>query len=213
LITNKKAFLGALVATLMLATPALSFAQQRLVQPPDPRGWYFGGMIGNARFDRGCEASLLSCDNSDRAWKIYGGFQFNRNLMLEGGYSDLGAADGNGTIGGMPANFQREVTAIDFSMLLGGRPWDRVGLYGRLGFKRSDTHVRGAVVGTSVDVREKGGALTYGVTGEYSFTDNFALRAEWQRFRNTGGPALEPFFSRSFEDDIDAVTIGFRVRF
>lgn len=213
MITNKKAFLGALVGALMLATPALSFAQQRFVQPPDPRGWYFGGTIGSARFDRNCDLSFVACDNTDRAWKLYGGHQFNRNLMLELGYSDLGAADGNGTIGGLPATYQREVTAWDFSMLLGGRPWEHVGLYGRLGLMRHDTHLRGTIVGGPVDAREKGSALTYGITGEYSFTGNFALRAEWQRYRNTGGPAFERYLPGAFEDDVDALTIGFRVRF
>src|SRR6267143_1528389 len=47
-----------------------------------------GGTVGQAEFKDGCRG-LAGCDNKDTAWRILGGYQFNRYFAAELGY-DLG---------------------------------------------------------------------------------------------------------------------------
>lgn len=53
-------------------------------------GWYVGASLGQAQVDVDCSGTT-SCDDKDSTWKIFGGYQINRNFSVEVGYSDLGA--------------------------------------------------------------------------------------------------------------------------
>jgi len=60
--------------------------------------WYLGGNIGQSRAkidDARITAQLpgsvsISDDNSNTAFKLFGGYQFNKNFALEAGYFNLG---------------------------------------------------------------------------------------------------------------------------
>jgi len=82
------------VSTLaMIATP-LALAS--------PLGWYAGANIGQSRAkiadsqiannlqSQGFTSSSLSNDSQGVGFKLFGGYQFNRNVALEGGYFNLG---------------------------------------------------------------------------------------------------------------------------
>jgi OmpA-OmpF porin, OOP family len=84
-----------------LAIAALAALASPLAMAQDT-GWYLGGNVGraattidDARITQGLAGEGLatsSIDNHDRhsAYKLYGGWQLNRNFALEGGYFDLG---------------------------------------------------------------------------------------------------------------------------
>ena len=52
-------------------------------------GWYIGGAFGQTEVALDC-AGTTACDDSDSGWKIFAGYQFNRNFAVELGYGDLG---------------------------------------------------------------------------------------------------------------------------
>ena len=60
-------------------------------------GWYIGGNVGQSlsRIDNdqimsAIGVSSIANDDSDTGYKIYGGYQLNRNFAVESGYFDLG---------------------------------------------------------------------------------------------------------------------------
>ena len=73
-----------------------------LAQAPEP-GYFYGGLsVGKARAkidqDRinasllgaGLSTTAMTLNERDTAYKVFGGYQFNRYLALEGGYFKLG---------------------------------------------------------------------------------------------------------------------------
>src|SRR5450759_2749828 len=68
----------------------------------DDSGWYGGLNIGQSRakiddaritsnlLGAGFTTTSINDDNHDTGYKLFGGYKFNRNFALEGGYFDLG---------------------------------------------------------------------------------------------------------------------------
>ena len=91
-ITRTSAALGCL-ALAGLASPA-ALAQDS--------GWYAGGGIGRAvttidderiragLASQGLTTTGMTQDDSDTAYRLFGGYQFNRHFGLEAGWFDLG---------------------------------------------------------------------------------------------------------------------------
>lgn len=198
-----KALTGALIGAFVLAAPAVSSAQG--VQE---RAWYVGGSVGRTTFDKTCDEVLIGCDKTDSGGKLFIGRQFSRNLAIEGGYVNLGAAKANGTIAGVPATFDRDANAWDLSAIILVPLGERLSLLGKLGFARSEAKLKGTVAGGPVDASEKRSTYTYGAGAQYSIGRSFALRAEFQRYTNTGGPALTPYLGSAGEDTVDFASIG-----
>ena len=74
----------------LLAVAALGFAGAAAAQPSLSSA-YIGGTIGQAEYKDGC-AGVGGCDEKDTAWRILGGYQFNRYFAAELGYHNLGEA-------------------------------------------------------------------------------------------------------------------------
>lgn len=60
-------------------------------------GFYVGASVGAVTIEeRVSDIGDVSFDESDFAFKIYGGYQFSGFFALEGGYVDFGSPSGNG---------------------------------------------------------------------------------------------------------------------
>src|SRR5687767_10640207 len=69
---------------------ALAFSGSAAAQS-SVNSWYIGGTLGQAELKDAC-AGVSDCDEKDTAWRILGGYQFNRHFAAELGYHDLGEA-------------------------------------------------------------------------------------------------------------------------
>ena len=123
----------------VLSLAALAFAGTALSQQKES-GIYVGGALGQAEQSDQCSspAAGVSCDNKDSAWKIFGGFQFNRHLAAEVGYANLGEA--SASVGTVSA--RDEATAIEL-VALGMFPVvERFSIFGKLGLvpRRARAH-------------------------------------------------------------------------
>jgi len=184
------------LAFLALSTPALS----QTVRP------YLGVGIGGSDARGACDGVAgpgVSCDETDAAVKLFGGFQFNRYAAMEIGYTDLGAARahfegfGSQTFG---------TTGVEFTGI-GMLPLDRhFSLFGRLGLYswRAEFRDRTGFVGSS---SATGTDLTYGLGVQYDLYRSTAVRAEWQRYKNVGDP------DTTGQGDIDFIGSSLIVRF
>jgi OOP family OmpA-OmpF porin len=171
-----------LASAMLVAGPALA----------QDTGFYAGIHIGMSDLGGACNGvpGGVSCDEEDSAWKILGGYQFNKNLAVELGYANLGEASASGA--GVTANV--EVTAWDL-VAVGSLPlMDRLSGYGKLGLFKADAELT-SNVGVSDDDSETG--ITFGLGLRYDFTRNLGVRAEWQRYQEVGDDL-----------DVDVMSVG-----
>lgn len=195
---NKVLVAGLFGAAVALSAPA-AFAQAQA-----DRGWYGGFSIGQSKADCDTSGTGLSCDDSDTAWKIFGGYQINRTWGVELGYTDLGEISATG--GGV--NINVESTAWDL-VGVGTFPINnQFSVYGKLGFYRAETEVSSNVAGGSGDKNTTD--FTFGVGVRYDFTRNVGLRAEWQRYSGVEAPNTTV---TAGDSDIDVLSVAVIWRF
>ena len=192
---------AAAALAMLIATPAWS----------QDAGFYLGASIGQSQAKDFCDDSGgFSCDDKDTAWKLFGGYQFNRHLAVEAGYTDLGEVGLSGAVGGVSVRGTIEVTAFEL-MGVGSIPvMDRFSLYGKLGLyhaetKRNITGTLGPITSTDND-KETNTDLTFAFGARFDITRNLGLRAEWQRYLDVGGGEIG-------EDDVDVLSVGMLWRF
>jgi OOP family OmpA-OmpF porin len=188
----------------------------------DDTGWYIGGNYGwtAATIDderiisslaaRGFTVTDIEDFDEDNGYKVFGGYQFNRYIALEGGYVDLGEygyALDTVPAGTLTGHIDLHGVNLD---LVGTMPLsERFSVFARVGaiYAEADT----TFVGTgAVNVLEPNPTasevdLKFGVGAEYAFTEALSMRVEAERYRiddavgNTG--------------DIDMLSAGLVYRF
>jgi OOP family OmpA-OmpF porin len=190
----RKFFSAALFAFVTASTPALS----------QDTGWYGGLGIGQSTFVDSCTGVVgpgISCEEKDTAWKIFGGYQFNRNFAGEFGYADLGKTTvslsgfGSASIGAQGF----ELTGV------GSVPVnEQLSVYGRLGFFLWNVDLKAGVIGSA---SASGIGLTFGFGASFNVATNAALRLEWQRYKDVGDA------NTTSKGDIDLIGAGLVVKF
>ncbi|MET0356144.1 MAG: OmpA family protein [Cellvibrio sp.] len=166
----------------------------------DEDGWYIGGNIGQsrARLDEQKIANdvippsfantYLDHNTIDGGYKLYGGYDFNRYISLEGGYFDLGDFQFNHTT--IPAGLLKtnmQVRGINLDVV-GHLPLsEKLSAFARLGVNYALT--QDTFTGTGA-ANVLGGKLSdrdtfpkAGVGLQYKFNDAWALRIESERYR------------------------------
>ncbi len=165
-------------------------------------GWYVGAGGGWSQARGGAaaidpniaaEGAVTSLHDKDAAWQLYGGYQFNPNFALEGGYVNLGKFSVSHTVTGgteydevKPECWHLSAVGIlplgkNFSLLgkAGVCAWnDHPGQRVPAGF------VEPAPVPAPVPLGSSGTDLTYGLGAQYDFSPNWGMRAGWDRFPN-----------------------------
>jgi len=165
---------------------ALGFAAAVFALPASAQ-WYAGAGLGQSKFkgDLGCDNSsgLTSCDDKDTAWKLFGGYQVNKNLAGEATYQDFGKAKASAA--GVNADVKSH--AFDVSAL-GMLPFlESFAGYGRLGvyYAMSDGNSN---AGVSAD--KSNWDVTYGLGLQWNPTPKLGVRAEFQVYNKVGGGDL-----------------------
>jgi OOP family OmpA-OmpF porin len=174
------------------------------------RGPYIGGSLGRSDMKDHCEGVAISCDKTDKAWKIFGGYQFNRNLAAELAYTDLGETKASGVQGGVAVNGNVSSKAWELSGI-GFMPLMReLSLYAKLGIYHAstDSQASAAVPGFATSGSQSGTntdfAVGFGV--QVSILRNLAARAEWQKYNDVGS-------NNTGKTDVDVLSAGILYRF
>lgn len=191
----------------------------------DDSGWYAGGNVGQSRakiddaritsnlLGAGFTTASITDDNRDTGYKIFGGYQFNRNIALEGGYFDLGkfgftsttAAPSAGTLSG---NIKLRGLNLD---AVGMLPiTDKFSAFGRVGVNyaqaRDDFSSTGAVPALANARPSKNDTnYKYGLGIQYAFNESLSMRAEAERYRIDDAVGNK--------GDIDLFSVGLVYRF
>jgi OmpA-OmpF porin, OOP family len=175
--------------TMKKALAILGLAVALTMAGPAAAQLYLGATIGQAEFKEGC-LGTGECDDADTAWRILGGFQFNKFFAVELGYYDFGeASSGAATL---------EAEAFELVAVGSFHFTDRLSVYGKLGA------YQGTLEGAGAD--EDSTDLTYGIGLRWDFTKRLGVRGEWQRYEALGGGNL-------VETDVDVLSIGLIFQF
>lgn len=171
-----KQWLAASAAAVGMCFTGAALAQ---FQNTPERPFYIGGGLG-------------ANDDSETAWRVFGGFRAHRNIAVELGYVDLGDM----TLNGRPANSEAfELVGLGILPLN-----EQFSVYGKLGAYRGEAR-GGGIQETLYD-------FTYGFGGQYDVTQNLGVRLEWQRFTDFGGGG----FGQTGAQDIITLNAIYRFR-
>jgi len=189
----------ALAGAAALTLPSIGMAQS--MSGPDS-GWLVGGSVGQSKIKVDC--SGLSCDDTDTAFRIFGGYNFNKHFGVELGYADLGKVTFTGVIPPL-GTVNGDITAKAFDLMaVGTLPiGDKFGVYGKLGMYRADSdfHATSSVAGTA-SASDTNTDITYAIGAQYNFNKNLGIRAEWQQYKKVGGD------NTGGDGDVDVMSIG-----
>jgi OOP family OmpA-OmpF porin len=185
----------------ILAAAGLGYALG--LQAADEANWYIGAGFGRSDakrttswgttadatlFINGITSSTL-VDSHDTAWKLFGGYQFNENFALEGGYTNLGKFGGTTTItapaAGLAAGKWKARSPLNLAVVGTYPIKDRFSVLGKLGLAVTKLTVSIAPPAYA-NISATRVQPLLGVGLKYDFTKAFAVRAEFERFNNVG---------------------------
>jgi OOP family OmpA-OmpF porin len=205
--------------TLSLAAIALMAAP--LVSAAEP-GWYGGVNVGQSRasidderitrslLGSGFATTTMDKDESGTGAKIFGGYQFNRYLALEGGYFSLGKFGYTASTlpaGSLSGDIRVQGLNLD---LVGILPLtDKFSAFARAGVihaqARDNFSSTGLVNRAASSPSKRDTSYKVGVGVEYAFTDRLAVRGEVERYRINDAIGNK--------GDIDLASVGLVYRF
>jgi OmpA-OmpF porin, OOP family len=190
------------ISTALVTTVAMSFALPAAAQSMSMSNGYVGLAIGQSSFKDACNdfsGAGVSCSDTDTAWRIFAGYQINKNFAAEVGYHNLGET----SVSGGGANASVKASA-----------WELVGLgilpfanqfagYGKLGFYYGKTELDSNFGVSGSDTNT---GLTYGLGLQWDATRNLGVRVEYQIYNDMGG-------DNSGKGDVSVFNIGAIWRF
>ena len=165
-------------------------------------GWYVGAGAGrtaasidDARITsglavKGLSTSSIADRDRDNGYKLFGGYQFNRNFGLEAGLFDLGKFGYTATTvpaGSLGGDVRFQGLNLD---MVGTLPLtERLSVLGRIG--AASVRARGAFSSTgavtlpyaNANTSQRSAGLKIGAGLAYAFTDALSMRLEAERFR------------------------------
>lgn len=206
--------LGCLALLAGLASPAIA----------QDTGWYAGigagrsasdvddPRIRNGLLNQGLDIASFSENERDTAYRLFGGYQFNRYLGVEGGWFDLGNfgySAGTVPAGQLMGDVRMRGLNLD---LVGTWPLtDRLSLIGRAGLLYAQTRGSFAASGAVTNpygvtsTTERDGGYKFGAGLAWQLSPAWQVRAELERYRIND--------SVGNKGDIDVATISLVYRF
>ena len=195
------------LAALALATSGTALSQTTTTtgttttdswRMPYQRGfWGHAGLsFGQSKFKDGC-VGTLACDDKDQAFRLYAGGRFNNAVGLEAGLLNMGKFErGGGRTDGW---------GLDVALVAGVPIGANSAIFGKLGAIYGRTEVEGSPLAVGMTRgKERGFGPRYGIGGQVGLTPQWAVRADWDRFRMPlpGG-----------KEDIDTLMLGVQYTF
>lgn len=215
-----RAILASTSVTLSLV--ALAVIASPIAMADFDDGWYVGANVGQSRakiddakinsslLGGGFTSTTISDDKHGTGYKVFGGYQINKNFAVEGGYFDLGEFGFNATT--VPAG------TLSGKIKIKGLNLDLVGIlpitekfsaFGRVGATYAESKDRftgtGLVTVNNPSPSKREADYKYGLGVQYDFTDALGMRAEAERYRINDAVGNK--------GDVDLFSVGLVYRF
>lgn len=197
-----------------------------LVSPPvwaAGTGWYGGINAGHAQADinssrintslqsAGFATAGTTKDDRDFAYRLFGGYQFNRNFAVEGSYFDLGRfkylSTTTGPAGTLNGQLKHQGVGVDaIGILPISDKWSALGRLGLTYVESSDQYFgTGGVVVTYPGASKRTVNYKLGLGLQYDLNPSVGLRGEVERYRVQD--------SAGNRGDVDVYSAGMVVKF
>jgi OOP family OmpA-OmpF porin len=184
-----------------LIAAAMAFPMAAQAQTEAPDQGYIGASVGSAKQKYDIDGFGSASENKT-AYKVYGGYRFDRGAGLEVGYIDFGKAsvsDGDVTLSGKPKSFYLAAT-YNYKVAT------QVALSAKIGvaFNKTKATISAADESVSEDFNKT--TAMFGIGASFDFTKNVSGVLEYEYFGKTAdedGISLKP----------SAVTVGVRYTF
>lgn len=162
--------------------------------------FYTGASVG--RTEHKLNVSGISLDDNGTGYKVFGGYQYNKNVGAEVGYADLG----KGAVSGGGATVSAKTKAV-YAAVTGTLPLtNEIAVFGKLGAARNRTTMDATIGKVTDSAKENRTSLLFGLGASYAVTDKVAIVAEYENFGKVakdGGDNLK----------VDQLSVGVRVKF
>ena len=185
-------------------------------------GWYAGASVGASKAkieDSTVTTGILGGTDTttgivnhdrDTGYKIFGGYEFNRFIGIEGGFFDLGKFRySTSNVPGGTLNGTTKIRGVNID-LVGFLPiTEKFSALGRFGLTQAETRAAFSATGTATvpnpNPSKRDMNYKYGIGLQYDFSKAVAMRAEAERFRVNDAVA--------HKGNIDFISAGLVVRF
>ena len=138
-------------------------------------GWYGGFNFGQSKYSDANDTA----NSRTEGWKVYGGYQLNKYLGIEGGYANLN--DMTDTVGAVTTNMDTDAWTL--GAVVSYPLTEKLSVMGKLGgaYMLRDINIKD---GANLTVRAGDDSYqpNYGVGLSYALLDFLDVRAEWERF-------------------------------
>lgn len=166
---------------------------------------FVGASIGQSDVDEDITAGLITSgrqvDSKDNAFKVFGGYMFNRHFGVEGAYVDLGEVSYSGSFGSAAVNGGKvETTGFNVAALGSYPVTEAFSVFGKIGLFIWEAEASDTTGGVPFSQKTDGTDISFGLGLNYQFTRNLGVRGEWERFK------LD-------EADADLISVGIVWRF
>lgn len=156
----------------------------------DGSGFYGAVDIGQSKAKDACTGvpAGISCDDTDTAYSLGLGYQFNQNFGLEANYVDFGSVKASGTVLGLP--FTADVSTTAFQLAVTGAlpVSESFAVTGKIGAAHASVDMSGALGGVAAATSANSNDLTYGIGVRYNINKTMAIRAQYEDFGKVGDP-------------------------
>ncbi len=167
----------ALLAAALLASP--------LAMAAEDGGFYVGAGMGSFGIDyRETENSVdFTFKGDDTAFKLFGGYNFNRYIGTELEYFDGGTIDQSYDLGkGTTLDVDIDVTGFNLSVVGVAPIGERFTVFAKLGMVFWDVDFTEDYSGAITVYNDSGEDLSWGLGAGFDFTEQFGARVEYQAF-------------------------------
>lgn len=188
----------------ILACALLAASAAQVAVADEPR-WYLGANVGETESDLdverqagdltdvGANHTLINLDDTDRGFKLYGGYEFNRWFAVEAGIFDLGDFVYNTAVATPDGSFNGllKLRGINVDLVASVPFTERLSGFAKVGVNyaeaRNSFGSTGAVTLARASEKERDLNGKIGAGLQYAFNDNWALRVEAERYRFNDG--------------------------
>lgn len=159
---------------------------------------YLLGAVGQSQFDvaqgtidkalkrAGARNISSSTDDTDTAYKIQVGYQFNPYFAIEGGYVDLGKATYTASFNGGSAKASIKASGINLAVLGMFPVNESLSLFGKLGVINAEAKTDLRATGLTASVSNTTLRAGAGLGLNYNLEKSIAARIEYEEFYKLG---------------------------
>lgn len=150
--------------------------------------------------------TVTSCDDTDTAWRLGLGYQFNQNFGLEANYVDFGNGNATGTVLGVPFTADASSTAFQLAVTGALPVSDSFAVTGKIGAAHASLDMSASALGVTVPASANSTDLTYGIGVRYNINKTMAIRAQYEAQYEDFGKVGDP--ATTGESKLSLISIG-----